>query len=68
MIDKPVIVKCLNTAEEIAKFIGDNPDRIKHLVENEGLPAWKRSEKGAWKAIDIELSEWLLRQSRKYRV
>jgi hypothetical protein len=64
-MEKPqIIAKCLNTAEEIAKFIGDNPDRIRYLVENEGLPAWRRCDKGAWKAIDIELSEWLRRQSR----
>jgi hypothetical protein len=65
---KPTIIaKCLNTAEEIGEFIKENPDRIKHLVENEGLPAWRRTPLGAWKAIDVELSQWLFEQSEKYR-
>jgi hypothetical protein len=38
--------------------------RIRYLVENEGLPAWRRCDKGAWKAIDVELSEWLKRRLR----
>lgn len=63
----PIVARVLNTADEIAKFIGENPDRIKHLVENEGLPAWRRTPFGAWKAVDVELSEWVLRQSIKYR-
>ena len=61
------VVKVLNSAEQIGKFIGENPDRIKHLVENEDLPAWRRTPLGAWKAIDVELSDWLLKQSLKYR-
>lgn len=61
------IAKCLCTAEEIAAFIKENSDGIKHLVENEGLPAWRRSDKGKWRAIDIELSAWLIEQSEKYQ-
>ena len=67
MHNPPIIAKCLSTAEVIGEFIKENPDRIKHLVEEEGLPAWRRKPNGAWKAIDIELSAWLLGQSRKYR-
>jgi hypothetical protein len=63
----PIVAKCLNTAEEIGQFIRENPDRIKYLVENEDLPAWRRTPFGAWKTIDLELSEWLLEQSKKYR-
>lgn len=60
------IAKCLNTAEEIAAYIKESPDRIKYLVENEGLPAWKRDDKGSWKALDIDLSDWLVEQRMKY--
>jgi len=67
MIKPPIVAKVLNTAEEIGRFIGENPDRIKYLVECEDLPAWRRNPCGPWKAIDVELSTWLLQQSRKYR-
>jgi hypothetical protein len=64
---KEPIAKCLSGAEQIAAFIGENPDRIKHLVENEGLPAWRRTPLGMWRAIDSELSQWLVEQSEKNR-
>lgn len=67
MHNPPIIAKVLNNAKEIGKFIGENPAKVKHLVENEGLPAWRRVPWGKWKAVDVELSAWLLQQSRKYR-
>jgi len=60
----PIIAQCLSGAQEIADFIEEHPDKIKYLAENEGLPVWRRIPNGAWKAIDVELSEWSLRRKR----
>ena len=60
-------VRCFKNAEEIAEYIGENGRQIGRLVLEEDLPAWKRSGGGAWRAIDLDLDGWMLRQSRKYR-
>ena len=62
----PAKIECLKGADEICGFVKENPDRIAYLVEYEHLPAWKRSENGTWRAINIHLYEWMLFQSKKY--
>jgi len=62
----PTKIECLKGADEICGYVKENPDNIVHLVEHEGLPAWKRSENGTWRAINIHLDDWLIFQSRKH--
>jgi hypothetical protein len=59
-------VVCFKSAEEIAKYIGEDPNKINQLVENENLPAWKRKGIGPWRALDIDLDKWLVDQRDKY--
>ena len=59
-------VRCFKNAEEIGEYIGESPKSIGQLVAEEGLPAWKRKGCGAWRALDIDLDDWLVRQSEKY--
>ncbi|WP_319525760.1 hypothetical protein [uncultured Desulfosarcina sp.] len=59
-------VVCFKSAEEIAKYIGENPNKINHLVKNENLPAWRRKGIGPWRALDIDLDKWLVDQRDKY--
>ena len=59
-------VICFKSAEEIAKYIGEDPNKINQLVENENLPAWKRNGIGPWRALDIDLDQWLVDQRDKY--
>ena len=57
---------CLKNADDIADFIGENPKLINHLVEHEGLPAWKRNGRGPWRALNVDLWKWLIGQRNKY--
>jgi hypothetical protein len=59
-------VVCFKSAEEIAKYIGEAPNKINHLVEKENLPAWRRKGIGPWRALDIDLDQWLVDQRDKY--
>ena len=59
-------VFCLKGAEEICAFVKEDPKRICKLVKEEGLPAWKRNESGTWRALNIDLTNWLLMQRQKY--
>jgi hypothetical protein len=61
-----VKIKILKGAEEIAGFIKEDVNQIPHLVKDEGLPAWKRTYRGPWRALDIDLCRWLLSQRKKY--
>lgn len=60
------IAKCLCGAEEIAAFIKESPNRIKYLVEHEKLPAWRRNDRGTWRSTDLHLTDWLMKQAKKY--
>ena len=59
-------VKCFRNAEEIGEYIGENPKYINQLVLEENLPAWKRRGCGPWRALDIDLDQWLVGQRQKY--
>ena len=59
-------VVCFKSAEEIAEYIAEDPNKINQLVENENLPAWKRKGIGPWWALDIDLDKWLVEQRDKY--
>jgi hypothetical protein len=58
-------VQCFRNAEEIAEYIGESPKTLNQLVADEGLPAWKRNDKGPWRALDIDLDQWMIGQARK---
>lgn len=59
-------IRCLRTTEEIAEYIGEGARAIGKLVLDEGLPAWKRNGCGPWRAIDIDLDNWMWTQRQKY--
>ena len=59
-------IKCLKGAEEIGKFVKEDPRNINDLVKKEGLPAWKRDENGTWRALNVDLQNWMLHQRTKY--
>lgn len=59
-------IQILRGADAICKFVEEDPKQILNLITNEGLPAWKRNEKGPWRALNIDLQEWVLFQRNKY--
>ena len=59
-------IKCLKGAEEICAFVKEDHKFINDLVQKEGLPAWKREENGVWRALNIDLQNWMLFQRNKY--
>lgn len=52
----------LRSGEEIARYIGYSPRRIKTLVRTEGLPARKIGNK--WRANICDLRPWVIRHIR----
>lgn len=54
------------SADEICKYIKENPKDIARLVQEEGLPAWRRNDKGTWRALSEDLTAWLKGQRDKY--
>ncbi len=64
---KPIeSIKCLKGAHEICDYIKEDRNKFNELVELEGLPAWKRNEKGVWRALSTDLDNWLVLQRNKY--
>lgn len=59
-------VVCFRNACEIGEYIGEDPKRINQLVIEEGLPAWKRNGMGPWRALNLDLDNWLCQQRTKY--
>jgi hypothetical protein len=59
-------VVCFKNACEIGEYIGENPKYINQLVLEEGLPAWKRNGTGPWRALNLDLDNWLMQQRTKY--
>lgn len=59
-------IKCLKGAEEICKFVKEDPKQIFRLVQEEGLPAWKRSDRSCWRELNIGLYKWMVGQRNKY--
>lgn len=66
MIDENRKYFLLSGAKNICKFVGEDPNKIIWLVENEGLPAWKRPCGTVWKALNVDLEEWMVSQRKKY--
>jgi len=62
----PTKIECLKGAEEICEFIREDPRQITHLIEFEGLPAWKRNGERTWRALNIDLWNWMAFQRNKY--
>jgi len=62
----PIEIETLKGAVEICAFIKEDPKKITYLVKNEGLPAWKRSISGQWRALNIDLYGWMIAQRKKY--
>lgn len=64
--EKPIKVEILKGRDEICNFIREDPRYMCSLVENDDLPAWKRSETGPWYALNIDLYQWMVVQRNKY--
>lgn len=50
---------CLRGARMICEAVGENHKEIVSLVRDKGLPAWKREEKGTWRALPEDLRRWV---------
>lgn len=57
---------CLKGAQAICEAVGENPRRIVDLVRYNGLPAWKKGEKGAWLALPEDLHRWIREQRDRH--
>jgi len=57
----------LKGREAICEAVNESPKDFLRLVRDEGLPAWRRNEGDAWRALPEELAEWMRSQSAKYR-
>ncbi|XPV77721.1 MAG: hypothetical protein ACNI27_07320 [Desulfovibrio sp.] len=54
-------------AKEICSAVGENRKKITVLVEQEGLPAFKRVGSSQWLLLHEDLMNWLREQRDKYR-
>ena len=57
---------CLKGAKEICEAVGENPRNITELVRHKGLPAWKRDDKGSWRALPEDLQRWIREQRDRH--
>ncbi|AMK10286.1 MAG: helix-turn-helix domain-containing protein [Pseudodesulfovibrio sp.] len=57
---------CLKGAKEICEAVGENPRNITDLVRDKGLPAWKRDDKGSWRALPEDLQRWIREQRDRH--
>lgn len=62
----PGDVKILKNTTEIGKYIQEDKNSINDLVKSESLPAWKRNGKGPWRALTVDLDNWLIAQRNKF--
>lgn len=63
MTDKIIVYR---GAKEICSVVGEDFRAINKLVENEGLPAWRRRADGVWRALPDDLEKWITNQRNKY--
>jgi len=63
---EPTTDICLKGAQAICEAVGENPRRINELVRDNGLPAWKKGDKGAWLALPEDLHRWIREQRDRY--
>ncbi|EGB15351.1 hypothetical protein DND132_2146 [Pseudodesulfovibrio mercurii] len=57
---------CLKGAKDICEAVGENPRNITELVRDKGLPAWKRDDKGSWRALPEDLQRWIREQRDRH--
>ncbi|BCS88893.1 helix-turn-helix domain-containing protein [Pseudodesulfovibrio sediminis] len=57
---------CLKGAQAICEAVGENPRKINELVRDNGLPAWKKRDKGSWLALPEDLHRWIREQRDRY--
>ncbi|MBN2140412.1 MAG: DNA-binding protein [Desulfovibrionaceae bacterium] len=50
---------CYRGAKAICRAVGENPKEIVRLVRDKGLPAWKRENRGMWRALPEDLKQWM---------
>lgn len=60
------MAKCLKGAEEIGEYIKESGKEIPRLVAEEGLPAFRRHNKGPWRSFAPALDAWMERQIEKH--
>ena len=61
-----VLMLIYKGAKEIGRAIGAGRNEVPRLVDQEGLPAWKESDAGPWKALPEDLRAWLVQRRKKY--
>lgn len=57
---------CIKGAKAICMAVGENPKEIVRLVHVYGLPAWKRENRGSWRALPEDLSRWMRDQRNRH--
>lgn len=57
---------CLKGAKAICDAVNEDRKRITTLVEQHGLPAWRRNGSGGWMALPEDLRKWLCDQRDKH--
>ncbi|MDD4732394.1 MAG: DNA-binding protein [Desulfovibrio sp.] len=57
---------CLKGAKAICMAVGENPKEIVRLVREQGLPAWKRENRGVWRALPEDLVSWMRVQRNRH--
>ncbi|MDY0306363.1 MAG: DNA-binding protein [Desulfovibrio aminophilus] len=57
---------CVCGSKAIGAVIGESPREVGRLVAEQGLPAWKREGRGAWRALPSDLELWLQGQRDRY--
>ncbi|WP_022662130.1 hypothetical protein [Paucidesulfovibrio longus] len=57
---------CIKGAKAICSAVGENPKEIVRLVREKGLPAWKRENRGSWRALPEDLSRWMRDQRNRH--
>ena len=62
----PQAAKCLKGAEEIGEYIKESGKEIPRLVIEEGLPAFRRNNKGPWRSYIPALDAWMEQQIKKH--
>ena len=62
----PAKIECLKGADQICGFVKEDPKQILYLIEHEALPAWKRNGERTWRALSVDLYNWMMCQRNKY--
>jgi len=57
---------CIKGARAICEAVGENPKHITSLVDELGLPAWRRGGTGSWRALPEDLKRWILEQRNSH--